>query len=73
MEEDLCGKIDMILDGGEVDIGLESTIVDVSTDQPMILRPGYISQAMLKEVIGPVEIDRRCFLTAARPIPKRRA
>ena len=62
VEEDLCGKIDMILDGGEVDIGLESTIVDVSTDQPMILRPGYISQAMLKEVIGPVEIARALLL-----------
>ena len=44
VEEDLCGKIDMILDGGEVEIGLESTIVDVSTDRPVILRPGYISQ-----------------------------
>ena len=64
------GKIDMILDGGEVDIGLESTIVDVSTDQPMILRPGYISQAMLKEVIGPVEIDRALLLDSSKAHPK---
>ncbi len=70
VEEDLCGKIDMILDGGEVDIGLESTIVDVSTDQPMILRPGYISQAMLKEVIGPVEIDRALLLDSSKAHPK---
>ena len=70
VEEDLCGKIDMILDGGEVEIGLESTIVDVSTDQPMILRPGYISQEMLKEVIGPVEIDRALLLDSSKAHPK---
>lgn len=70
VEEDLCGKIDMILDGGEVEIGLESTIVDVSTDRPVILRPGYISQEMLKEVIGPVEIDRALLLDSSKAHPK---
>lgn len=55
--EDLNGKIDMIIDGGAVGIGIESTIVDVSGDIPVILRPGYITAAMLEEVVGNVKID----------------
>lgn len=39
-------------------IGLESTIVDFSGEAPVILRPGYLSRAMLAEVIGPVSVDR---------------
>lgn len=58
VEEDLNGKIDMIIDGGMVGIGIESTIVDVSTDTPMILRPGYINKEMLEEVVGEVLIDK---------------
>lgn len=56
--EDLDGKIDMIIDGGAVGIGLESTIVDLTSEMPMILRPGYITKEMLEEVIGTVEIDK---------------
>ncbi|MCR5416049.1 MAG: threonylcarbamoyl-AMP synthase [Pseudobutyrivibrio sp.] len=55
--EDLAGKIDAILDGGSVDIGLESTIVDLTEDVVTILRPGYINMEMLKEVVGEVKID----------------
>lgn len=55
--EDLSGKIDMIIDGGSVGIGLESTIVDVSEDVPVILRPGYITKKMLEEVVGEVKVD----------------
>ncbi|MDD3222481.1 MAG: threonylcarbamoyl-AMP synthase [Clostridia bacterium] len=55
--DDLDGKIDMILDDGPVGIGIESTIVDVSGDTPMILRPGYITEAMLAEVVGKVTVD----------------
>ena len=54
---DLDGKIDMVIDGGAVDIGLESTIVDVTGDVPVILRPGFITEEMLSEAIGRVEID----------------
>ena len=42
VEEDLGERIDCILDGGMVDIGLESTIVDFTEETPMILRPGYL-------------------------------
>lgn len=55
--EDLNGRIDMVLDGGAVGIGLESTIVDMSNEEPMILRPGYITKEMLEEVVGRVSVD----------------
>ena len=57
VEEDLSGRIDMILDGGPVGIGIESTIIDMSTDTPTILRPGYITKDMLEEVLPKVNID----------------
>lgn len=51
---DLDGRIDMILDGGLTNIGIESTVLDVTGDIPMILRPGWITQEMLAETIGDV-------------------
>lgn len=56
--EDLSGKIEMIIDGGDAVIGLESTIVDLTDGKPTILRPGYINQQMLEEVLEEVELDR---------------
>ena len=53
---DMDGRIDMVLDGGAAGIGLESTIVDMSEETPVILRPGYINQAMLEQVIGEVRM-----------------
>lgn len=49
--EDLSGKIAMILDGGPVGIGIESTIIDLTEEKPMVLRPGYITPEMLSEVL----------------------
>ena len=68
--EDLSGKIEMIIDGGQVGIGLESTIVDLTSKEPMILRPGYITQDMLKEVLGEVTIDRTIIDAASTERPK---
>ena len=62
--EDMNGKIEMILDGGKVGIGIESTIVDLTGEVPTILRPGYITKAMLEEVVGEVEIDKAILATA---------
>lgn len=56
--DDLNGKIDMILDGGPVGIGLESTIVDLTEEVPVILRPGYINRSMLEELLGTVSVDQ---------------
>lgn len=55
--EDMNGRIEMIVDGGEVGIGLESTILDLTEEPPRILRPGYITREMLDEVLGRVEMD----------------
>ena len=55
--EDMKGRIDMILDGDGIDIGLESTIVDMTGAVPMILRPGYITKDMLEKVLGEVTTD----------------
>lgn len=57
VEEDLSGRIEMILDGGTVGIGIESTIVDLTDEVPTILRPGYITAEMLGEVLGEVRMD----------------
>lgn len=56
--EDLDGYVDMIIDGGQADIGLESTIIDLTLDYPVILRPGYITEEMLRETAGRVDTDR---------------
>lgn len=55
--EDMEGRIDMIIDGGALGIGLESTIVDLTVSPPRILRPGYITREMLEQVLGDVETD----------------
>lgn len=53
---DLRGRIDMILDGGDAGIGLESTVVDLTASPPVLLRPGGVTVAELEEVIGPVRV-----------------
>lgn len=54
VKDDLQGHIPYILDGGSTGIGLESTVLDVTHEPPVILRPGGITKEMLEEVIGPV-------------------
>ena len=55
--QDMNGRIEMIIDGGPVGIGVESTIVDVSSAVPAVLRPGAITMEMLEEVLGEVSVD----------------
>ena len=55
--QDMNGRIEMILDGGPVGIGVESTIVDVSGEVPTLLRPGAVTMEMLEKTVGHVEID----------------
>lgn len=68
--EDMNGRIDMIIDGGEVGIGLESTIIDLTVMPPQILRPGYITQAMLNEVLGNVDVDKTILDDKTGQAPK---
>lgn len=50
--DDMDGKIPMILDGGECEVGVESTVVDVNGEHPIILRPGGVTKDMLEAVLG---------------------
>ena len=68
--EDLDGKIEMILDGGQLCIGLESTIVDMTVEPPMILRPGYITKEMLEDVLGEVAVDKTLLDPNSKTAPK---
>lgn len=54
--EDMNGKIDAVIDGGSCRFGIESTVITLAGDHPVILRPGAITKEMMEEVIGPVEI-----------------
>ena len=68
--EDLAGRVEMIIDGGDVEIGLESTIVDLTSDRPMVLRPGYITRQDLENVLSEVEEDRTLMEADTGQAPK---
>lgn len=70
VKEDLNGRIPLILDGGEVGIGIESTIVDLTEETPMILRPGYITEEMLSGILGKVETDKGIMPESSGIAPK---
>lgn len=55
---DLDGRVDMIIDGGECEIGLESTIIILDRDAATLLRPGAITPEMLREVIPDLKMDK---------------
>ena len=58
---ELEDKIDVIIDGGECDIGIESTVVKVIDGIPTILRPGFITEEDIKEVSGFVNLSDKLF------------
>ena len=60
--DDLNGKIDMIIDGGSCDIGLESTVIDVTTLSPVILRPGGITFEDIFQLFPDVTYDKHLTL-----------
>ncbi len=55
--EDMNGKIDAIIDGGDCAYGVESTVITLAEEPPVILRPGAITKEMLEDVIGKVKIS----------------
>ena len=55
--EDLDGKVDCIIGGMQCNVGVESTIIDCTSNPPLILRPGGITLEMLKEIDDNIEID----------------
>lgn len=68
--EDMFGRIEMIIDGGDSDIGLESTIIDMTSEEPMILRPGFITQDDLLRVLSTVNIDETIMSDTSGKAPK---
>lgn len=68
--EDMNGKIEMLLDGGQVGIGVESTIVDVTGEKPMILRPGYVTYEMMQEILPELLQDPTMFSVSGNAKPK---
>ena len=62
--EDMDGRVPMILDGGECDIGLESTVISLTDARARILRPGGITPEMIERVLGGVDVDP----TALKPL-----
>jgi L-threonylcarbamoyladenylate synthase len=61
IRKELEGKVSAIIDGGQTNIGLESTVVKVINEVPVILRPGKITPEDIEKVIGKVEIDSNVF------------
>jgi len=67
--DDLDGRIDMILDGGPAGIGVESTVLDLTAQVPLVLRPGGVTPEDLSKILGAVEVDpaARSGLKEGRP------
>lgn len=54
--DDMMGKIDGIIDGGDCEFGVESTVITLATDVPTLLRPGAITKEMIEAVIGEITV-----------------
>lgn len=59
--EDMDGRIDAIVDGGECDVGVESTVITLVTEPPTLLRPGGVTPDELREVLGEINISHAVF------------
>lgn len=59
--DDMNGKIDMIVDGGKCEIGVESTVITLVTNPPRLLRPGGITPEMLREILPDICTDKAVF------------
>lgn len=65
----LDGAVDMILDGGATTVGIESTVVDLTTEKPRLLRPGMITATQIERVVGPIVAVTSVTGEDARPSP----
>jgi L-threonylcarbamoyladenylate synthase len=66
----LGDRIPLILDGGPTTVGIESTVLDLSGEKPVLLRPGMVSREELEALVGPVlDPPREAESTSARPSP----
>ena len=66
---DLDGRIDIVLDAGPVDIGVESTVVDLTTVPPTVLRPGAIGIEQLRDILPDVQLRTKAVTSNDTPMP----
>lgn len=59
--DDMDGRIDAVVDGGECSVGVESTVITLAAPKPKLLRPGGITPEMLESVLGEIEIDKAVY------------
>lgn len=64
---DMNGRLPLILDGGECTYGVESTVVSLTGDQPVLLRPGYVTKEQMEEVLGEEVLVSHAILEKLRP------
>ncbi len=65
--EDMVGKIPLVLDGGQTDVGIESTVLDLTKELPIVLRPGAVTIEMLTDVLGKVVNHKGEVIVAEAP------
>jgi len=53
---DLCGRVDIIIDGGDCPVGVESTVIDMTKEVPVLLRPGGMTLEVLREALGEIKV-----------------
>ena len=68
IRDEFNNKVDYIIDGGNTDIGLESTVVKVIDGIPTILRPGFITKEDIMDAIGIVKVDDNIFKKVEGPV-----
>ena len=61
IKDEFDGKVDLMVDGGKCNIGIESTVVKVIDNVPVILRPGFVTEDDIKNVIGTVKLSDKLF------------
>jgi L-threonylcarbamoyladenylate synthase len=61
----LGDRVDLVLDGGPCAVGIESTVLDLTTSIPLIRRPGAVTRDQIESVIGPIDISMQVLPTAA--------
>ena len=61
------GRLPLILDGGESDVGVESTVVSVCGEHPVLLRPGYVTKEQMEEVLGEEVLVSHAILERLKP------
>ena len=68
--EDMDGKVPLIVDSGDANVGIESTVLDVTVDPPMIYRPGGVTKEDLEAIIGEVAVDETTIDADNDAVPK---